>query len=246
MRTRMQSTPPGPPIRTWRSSRFKPMTAGCSRWYRTTRRTTRTPSRSQPTILPSSAKKPKKRIGAENLDPPFLAMLSNGTSGDASCRDFTTPRREFDRFTVGRSRAMRPHPRPVVVPSEFSRPPRWPAGRVASCLSFRSKGAFSQPAHYSPGRCRPPSRSRPSMRMRLTWTIRRLIQADPAALRLSGGVEPPPPEPGVPEGAAAYKVGLGSGRGTERGASAPRASPSRTTHTSRAMAAPPERVRFPQ
>ncbi len=44
----------------------------------------------------------EKRIGAENLDPPFVAMLSNGTSGDANCHDFTRPRREFDRFTVGR------------------------------------------------------------------------------------------------------------------------------------------------
>ncbi len=44
----------------------------------------------------------EKRIGAENLDPPFMAMLSNGTSGDANCCNFTKPRREFDRFTVGR------------------------------------------------------------------------------------------------------------------------------------------------
>ena len=44
----------------------------------------------------------EERIGAENLDPPFVAMLSNGTSGDANCCDFTNPRRKFDRFTVGR------------------------------------------------------------------------------------------------------------------------------------------------
>ncbi len=44
----------------------------------------------------------EKRIGAENLNPPFVAMLSNGTSGDANCHDFTKPSREFDRFTVGR------------------------------------------------------------------------------------------------------------------------------------------------
>ncbi|MDD4269536.1 MAG: hypothetical protein PHO07_20585 [Pirellulales bacterium] len=48
----------------------------------------------------------EKRIGAENLDPPFVAMLSNGTSGDANCCDFTRPRREFDRFTVGRDVAQ--------------------------------------------------------------------------------------------------------------------------------------------
>jgi len=48
----------------------------------------------------------EKRIGAENLDPPFVGMLSNGTSGDANCCDFTKPRREFDRFTVGRDVAQ--------------------------------------------------------------------------------------------------------------------------------------------
>ena len=48
----------------------------------------------------------EKRIGAENLDPPFVAMLSNGTSGDANCCDFIRPRREFDRFTVGRDVAQ--------------------------------------------------------------------------------------------------------------------------------------------
>ncbi len=44
----------------------------------------------------------EKQIGAENVEPPFVAMLSNGTSGDANCCNFTKPRREFDRFTVGR------------------------------------------------------------------------------------------------------------------------------------------------
>ncbi|MCP4251534.1 MAG: hypothetical protein GY778_31235, partial [bacterium] len=48
----------------------------------------------------------EQRIGAENLDPPFVAMLSNGTSGDANCCNFTKPRREFDRFTVGRDVAQ--------------------------------------------------------------------------------------------------------------------------------------------
>jgi hypothetical protein len=33
-------------------------------------------------------------------------MLSNGTSGDANCCDFTKPRRQFDRFTVGRDVAQ--------------------------------------------------------------------------------------------------------------------------------------------
>lgn len=48
----------------------------------------------------------EKRVGAENLDSPFVAMLSNGTSGDANCCNFTKPRREFDRFTVGRDVAQ--------------------------------------------------------------------------------------------------------------------------------------------
>jgi len=40
---------------------------------------------------------------AEKLDAPdgFVAMMSNGTSGDANCCDFDHPRRPFDRFTVG-------------------------------------------------------------------------------------------------------------------------------------------------
>jgi len=43
-----------------------------------------------------------EKIGAEDASPPFVAMLSNGTSGDANCIDFDRPqRREFDRFTVG-------------------------------------------------------------------------------------------------------------------------------------------------
>ena len=35
----------------------------------------------------------------------FVAMMSNGTSGDANCCDFDHPRREFDRFTVGEDTA---------------------------------------------------------------------------------------------------------------------------------------------
>ncbi len=50
----------------------------------------------------------EKLLGAQaqSLDPPFVAMLSNGTSGDANCCDFTKPRRQFDRFTVGRDVAQ--------------------------------------------------------------------------------------------------------------------------------------------
>ncbi len=43
-----------------------------------------------------------EKIGAQDLSPPFVAMLSNGTSGDANCIDFErSERRQFDRFTVG-------------------------------------------------------------------------------------------------------------------------------------------------
>jgi len=42
-----------------------------------------------------------EKIGAKGVSPPFVAMLSNGTSGDANCIDFDRPeRRKFDRFTV--------------------------------------------------------------------------------------------------------------------------------------------------
>jgi len=42
-----------------------------------------------------------KKIGAVDVSPPFVGMLSNGTSGDANCLDFERPsRRKFDRFTV--------------------------------------------------------------------------------------------------------------------------------------------------
>ncbi len=43
-----------------------------------------------------------EKIGAKDVSPPFVAMLSNGTSGDANCIDFErSERRTFDRFTVG-------------------------------------------------------------------------------------------------------------------------------------------------
>jgi hypothetical protein len=43
-----------------------------------------------------------EKIGARDVSPPFVAMLSNGTSGDANCIDFDrAERRKFDRFTVG-------------------------------------------------------------------------------------------------------------------------------------------------
>ena len=47
-----------------------------------------------------------KRIGA---GPGFVAMMSNGTSGDANCCDFDHARRKFDRFTVGEDTAEAAH-----------------------------------------------------------------------------------------------------------------------------------------
>ncbi len=42
-----------------------------------------------------------RMLEAENVSPPFVAALSNGTSGDANCLDFDRPSgRKFDRFTV--------------------------------------------------------------------------------------------------------------------------------------------------
>jgi hypothetical protein len=48
------------------------------------------------------ARKIAEKIGAPDG---FVAMMSNGTSGDANCCDFDRPRREFDRFTVGEDTA---------------------------------------------------------------------------------------------------------------------------------------------
>lgn len=42
----------------------------------------------------------KGLLRAEDVSPPFVAMLSNGTSGDANCCDFDHAQRKFDRFTV--------------------------------------------------------------------------------------------------------------------------------------------------
>lgn len=42
-----------------------------------------------------------KRIKPAELPKPFVAMHSNGTSGDQWLMDYTKPRRQFDRFSVG-------------------------------------------------------------------------------------------------------------------------------------------------
>jgi len=47
-----------------------------------------------------------KLLGADKTNPDFVAILSNGTSGDANCLDFVNPRRKYDRFTVGRDVAQ--------------------------------------------------------------------------------------------------------------------------------------------
>jgi neutral ceramidase len=39
-------------------------------------------------------------IGVQDAKPPFVALLSNGTSGNANCCDFDHARREFDRSSV--------------------------------------------------------------------------------------------------------------------------------------------------
>ena len=40
-------------------------------------------------------------LGAEKTTPPFVGLMTNGTSGDANCCDFVNPPRKFDHFTVG-------------------------------------------------------------------------------------------------------------------------------------------------
>ena len=52
------------------------------------------------------AQKIAEKIGARAG---FVAMMSNGTSGDANCCDFDNPRRPFDRFTVGEDTAAAAH-----------------------------------------------------------------------------------------------------------------------------------------
>ena len=39
-------------------------------------------------------------VGAEGVKPPFVALLSNGTSGDANCCDFDHAQRKFDSVSV--------------------------------------------------------------------------------------------------------------------------------------------------
>ena len=47
-----------------------------------------------------------KHLKAEDAQPAFVGIMSNGTSGDANCLDFTRgDRRKFDRFTVARDTA---------------------------------------------------------------------------------------------------------------------------------------------
>ncbi len=40
-------------------------------------------------------------LATEGAPPSFVAIMSNGTSGDANCCDFVNPPRKFDRHTVG-------------------------------------------------------------------------------------------------------------------------------------------------
>ena len=47
----------------------------------------------------------KKLIGAEDVTPPFVGIMSNGTSGDANCCDFEHARRVYNAATVGEDTA---------------------------------------------------------------------------------------------------------------------------------------------
>lgn len=44
--------------------------------------------------------------GVTDSPTPFIGIMSNGTSGDANCIDFSKPERKFDRFTVAESVAQ--------------------------------------------------------------------------------------------------------------------------------------------
>jgi len=48
-------------------------------------------------------------IGAESTKRPFVAMISNGTSGDANCCDFDRTRRKFDYISVAEDVARAAH-----------------------------------------------------------------------------------------------------------------------------------------
>ena len=48
-------------------------------------------------------------IGADNTKRPFVAMISNGTSGDANCCDFDRARRKFDHVSVAEDVARAAH-----------------------------------------------------------------------------------------------------------------------------------------
>ena len=51
----------------------------------------------------------KKLIGADDATPPLVALMSNGTSGDANCCDFDHARRKFDHFSVAEDVARAAH-----------------------------------------------------------------------------------------------------------------------------------------
>jgi len=45
-------------------------------------------------------------LGADPAETPFVGIMSNGTSGDANCIDFSKPPRDFDRFMVAEAVAQ--------------------------------------------------------------------------------------------------------------------------------------------
>lgn len=51
-------------------------------------------------------KKIAEQVGQENMPEHFVAIMSNGTSGDANCLDFLNPDRKFDHHSVGEETAQ--------------------------------------------------------------------------------------------------------------------------------------------
>ena len=47
-----------------------------------------------------------EEVGQDNMTSQFVAMMSNGTSGDANCIDFLNPERRFDYLSVGKETAQ--------------------------------------------------------------------------------------------------------------------------------------------
>lgn len=100
-------------------------------------------------------------IGAENAEPPFVGIMSNGTSGDANCCDFANPPRKFDRFTVGEDVARAAYQAyktityydwaPLVVEERLlTLPVRMPrAEEVAKAKEFLARAGSERPRNVA-------------------------------------------------------------------------------------------------